>query len=218
MGSEPTKSNVVPIGRPQRGGQAPTDMRRVALSRTDQYLTDDDRLVARQREFHSEDFHVAISDENGHDTKVAGIRFHPMMANEMNMVLARGSFPIDSVHDLIRISVFEFMKKLYLLERDGGIPNYIARLSAINRISLQSRHNREFEDSLKQVEDEAQKLVATGKLQIAAMFVHDVLVEAKQIPQKTWRDFYVDRLMTKFGALLKAQGKSVKLKRRADDR
>jgi hypothetical protein len=213
-------------GRPPKGGRVVTALRgrtghghghaRRGGTGLDRYLPEDVREEMQRRVYRPEDFHVAVSDEQGHDRKVGGIRFHPLMANELNMIIARGNFPISTEVDLIRNAVFEYIQKLYELERAGGVPNYIARLKAINRLSLQSQQNREFEDTLRTVNEEVRKLLDKNRREAAAMFVHDVLQEAKQIPQKSWREYYVDSIQRDYGHLLKEQRKSVKVNRREE--
>lgn len=211
-------------GRPPRGGRDVTEITTPAppssprrphhITGIERYLPDEQREDVMRRRFSPDDFHVAITDDNGHDAKIGGIRFHPAMKNLIDVVVSRGNFPLESQHDLIRWATFEGLKKLALLEElYGGVPNYMARLSAINRTTLQTKHNREFDESYARVKEEAGRLLAGNKEAAAAMFINDVLQDAKQIPQKSWREDYVGRLDRDFGWLLKKEQKAVKVKR-----
>lgn len=197
------------VGRTQRGGQNPEAVKKQAMmSGVRSYLPNQQKKEMLARKYRTEDFHVAVSDENGHDTKQSG-RFHPVMWHEMNMVIARGNFPYDTVWDFIRVACMEHLKLTYELERtDNGVPNYIARLNAINRLALSSEKNRRFQDTLKKVDFEVGALLADNKEKQAAILVFDVIQIAKEIPEKEWRTEYLEHLK-KYEWLLKKNSTTV---------
>jgi hypothetical protein len=217
------------LGRPQRGGisvddalhhspppsraKNPSDRRGI-----DRYL-DDDELESHARSIlhpHPDDFHVAISDELGNDVKVAGIRMHPSMANEIMMMFHRGTFPWDTPHDIVRCAILDYLRKCQDIEkRVGGVPNYIARLEAINRTSLKYEEMLRFDQSRQRMHEVADKLIGAGKKAAAAEFIASQIAEIKEIPQKGWRDDLLKDMQRAYGWLVEGEGKPVKMKRGA---
>lgn len=191
-------------GRPPRPSQSASDPRSQS-SRIDSHLSPAARRSSHSRQYHPEDFHVAVTDDaHPVPVKIGGVRFHPIMANEMHMLIARGSFPFDTDHDFIRVACLELLIKMYELERESrGIPNYLPRLRAINRMSYQAKGHADFDDSLRTLDEAVGRLLAKGQERAAASLVNDVLHEAKQIPEEMWREPYVAIIEAKYGAMLK---------------
>lgn len=221
------------LGRPQRGGMSVEDTLRTSplpsrsksrsshssdRSGIDRYL-DDEELESHSRSIlhpHPDDFHVAISDEKGNDVKVAGLRMHPSMANEVMMLFHRGTFPWDTPHDILRCGLLDYIRKCHAIEaRTGGVPNYIARLEAINRTSLKYEEMLRFDQSRQRMHEVADKLVAAGKKAAAAEFVASQIAEIKLIPQKGWRDDLLNDMKRSYGWLVRDEGKPMKMKRSA---
>lgn len=208
------------VGRPPRGGRSTDELEDAKRGYVDhhdrgvqRYLTAADREELERRTYHPDDFHVVTSDEQGHSSKIAGVRFHPTMANELLMLFKRDNFPFDSEVALIRWAVFEGMKTLYRLERaHGGVPNYIARLAAINRLSLQVEQNIAFEGTLQTLRRQVENLLAMGRREAAAMLISDVLVEVRQVEPASWRAIYMEEIERRWGGLVEGEKKPIKVK------
>lgn len=205
------------VGRPQRGGQNPEkfkeqsseDRYKIGVRK---YLDGKKQSERKARKYQPEDFHVAVSDENGHDVKSSG-RFHPAMWNEMNLIISRHNFPFDTVWDLIRVACLELMRDLYELEREeGGVQNYLPMLQAINQLSKQSKARRDFADTTKHATTELDQMISDGKEGEAARFLYDFIANIKQIPQKEYREPTLEFFEGKYGWLTKKKARSVKLR------
>jgi hypothetical protein len=201
-------------GRPQRGGQNPEAVKSMERfeSGPRRYLSRKQKQEDVARKYSAEDFHVAISDDNGHDKRKT-LHFHPHMLHEIEMMVHRESFPFTTADDFIRVACMELLKICYELEREEvKIPNYVARLAAINRLVAISDKNRSFQQSLKTVDAEIGALLAANKESLAAVLVYDVLKEVKQVSEPSWREEYLQYLQQKYGWLIKKTGKPVKFK------
>lgn len=216
-----TRTAARSVGRPPRNGRNTDELDDAKHGRPEpphaargvqRYLSPTDREELEHRVFHPDDFHVVTSDEQGHSSKIAGVRFHPLMANEITMMFHRQTIPFDSEVALIRWATFEGMKTLYRLERAGGVPNYIARLGAINRLSLQAEQNIAFEGTLQTLRRQVETLLAMGRREAAAMLVSDVLVEVRQIEPVSWRAIYLEEIDRRWGGLVEGEKKPIRVK------
>lgn len=215
-----TRSNK---GRPPKIGRHPQQI--IDASKVEapegiwSYFTPSERERLRNRSFHPEDFHVAVSDDNGHDVKKQ-IRFHPMMMNELAMFVSRGNFPVDNVDDIVRSGTFWFMGIMYALEKKivSGVPNPMPMLAAINRLAMAMYYAEAFDVTYERVKEQAKRSIAAGREKEAARFVYDVMEQIKAIPQKAYRQPALDRIKNDFGDLIRRNAKVVKvLKRSGDD-
>jgi hypothetical protein len=170
------------------------------------------RSLAGKR-YHPDDFHVAVSDDNGNSEKV-WLRLHPMALNEVGMVISRRLLPFQNSQQFFRWAVNEGLLLCYYLEREGGIQDYTAHLNAINAIAAQVEQQLQFEKTHATVRQNANRLISAGKESMAAMFVWEVLDKLKNIPQKELREWYVAEIQREYGPLLKKMKKSVKVKTR----
>jgi len=216
--SDKSKSKVR-LGRPPRGGQSIDDIRDLKPTDRhgiDRYLDDEEYEQSRRSILHPhpDDFHVALSDSDGNFRKIAGLRVHPTLENEVMMLFNRRTFPWSTPHDILRCALIDYLRKCWEVEkRHGGVPNYIARLDAINRTSLKYEEMLRFDGERKRIHEVADSLVNAGKRAAAAEFISVQLADIKDIPQKSWRDDLLQDIERAYGWLMKSEGKRVRMKR-----
>lgn len=202
------------MGRPPKSGRSPQEL--IELRESPQgiwsYLSPSELQRHKHRTFHPDDFHVAISDDNGHDVKKQ-TRWHPMMMNELAMIVARGNFPVDNVDDLIRSAVFWFMGVLYALEKKSpaGVPNPLPMLAVMNRNSMAVYYENLFDSTIDRIRENVRAMAKKGRERQAAIYVYDQIEQIKLIPQRAYRQPALEQINEEFGALLRKNMKTVKV-------